>query len=74
MIQAGSAKVEWNPDKKHWQIVIQVGAEFIRRQCTKTTPDAGDDELVALAIQTALDEGYALDKARVTVARAAATP
>ena len=45
MTQTGSAKVEWNPEKKHWQVVIQVGAEVIRRQCAKTPPDAGDPEL-----------------------------
>ena len=42
MTQTSSAKVEWNPEKKHWQVVIQVGAEVIRRQCDKTPHDAGD--------------------------------
>ena len=68
MIQAGSAKVEWNPEKKHWQVVIQVGAEVIRRQCAKTPSDAGDAELRALAIQTARDEGYTLEEAHVSIA------
>ena len=45
MTQTGSAKVEWNPEKKHWQVVIQVGAEVIRRQCAKTPQDAADPEL-----------------------------
>jgi hypothetical protein len=69
MTQTGSAKVEWNPDKKHWQVVIQVGAEVIRRQCAKTAPDAGDAELRSLAIQTASDEGYRLDEAQVSIER-----
>ena len=69
MTQTGEAKVEWNPEKKHWQVVIQVGAEVIRRQCAKTPPDAGDAELRTLAIQTALDEGYTLDEAQVSIVR-----
>jgi aspartate/methionine/tyrosine aminotransferase len=69
MTQTSSAKVEWNPDKKHWQVVIQAGAEVIRRQCAKTPPDAGDPELRALALKTARDEGYTLDEAQVSIAR-----
>jgi hypothetical protein len=69
MTQTGTATVEWNPEKKHWQVVIQVGAEVIRRQCAKTAPDAGDAELRALAIQTARDEGYTLDEAQVSIVR-----
>ena len=67
MTQTGSAKVEWNSEKKHWQVVIQVGAEVIRRQCEKTGQSAGDAELRSLAIQTARDEGYELDEAHVTI-------
>ena len=67
MTQTGSAKVEWNPEKKHWQVVIQVGAEVIRRQFAKTPAGAGDPELRTLAIQTALDEGYKLDEAQVAI-------
>jgi hypothetical protein len=69
MTQTGEAKVEWNPEKKHWQVVIQVGAEVIRRQCAKTPPGAGDAELRTLAFQTALDEGYTLDEAQVSIVR-----
>ena len=67
MTQTGSAKVEWNPEKKHWQVVIQAGAEVIRRQCTKTPQGADDTALRALAIQTARDEGYTLDEAHVSI-------
>jgi len=67
MTQTGSAKVQWNPEKKHWQVVIQVGAEVIRRQCEKAPAEASDAELRTLAIQTARDEGYALDEAQVSV-------
>ncbi len=69
MTQTSSAKVEWNPAKKHWQVVIQVGAEVIRRQCEKTEQSAGDAELRDLAIRTARDEGYTLDEAHVTIVR-----
>ena len=67
MTQTGSAKVEWNTEKKHWQVVIQVGAEVIRRQCARTAQSAGDPELKTLAIQTARDEGYTLDEAHVSI-------
>jgi hypothetical protein len=69
MTQTSTATVEWNPEKKHWQVVIQAGAEAIRRQCAKTPSDAGDAELRALAIQTASDEGYTLDEAHVSIVR-----
>jgi hypothetical protein len=68
MTQTGSAKVEWNPDKKHWQVVITVGAEVIRRQCAAPGVGASDGELRQLALETARDEGYALDEAQVTIA------
>jgi hypothetical protein len=67
MTQTGSAKVEWNAEKKHWQVVIQVGAEVIRRQCADTDQNTGEAELRTLAIQTARDEGYTLDEAHVTI-------
>ncbi len=67
MIQASEAKVEWNAEKKHWQVVIHVGAEVIRRQCTKTPRDADRQELRELAIQTARDEGYDLDASHVVI-------
>ena len=69
MTQTGSAKVEWNPEKKHWQVVIQVGAEVIRRQCAETPAGADEAELRALAIRTAIDEGYTLDEASISIAR-----
>jgi len=69
MTQTASAKVEWNDEKKHWQIVLQAGAEVIRRQCEKTPQNAGESELRRLAVQTARDEGYTLDEAHVTIAQ-----
>jgi hypothetical protein len=70
MIQASNATVEWNPGKKHWQVVLHVGAEVIRRQCEKTPREADDALLRDLAIRTARDEGYDLDPARVSIAGA----
>ena len=67
MIQASEAKVEWNAEKKHWQVVIQVGAEVIRRQCAKTPREASQGELTDLAIRTAKDEGYDLDASHVVI-------
>ena len=69
MTQTGEAKVEWNPEKKHWQVVIQAGAEVIRRQFAKTPQDAGDAELRTLALQTARDEGYTMEEAQVLIVR-----
>jgi hypothetical protein len=69
MTQTSTATVEWNPEKKHWQVVIQAGAETIRRQCAETPPAASDAELRTLAIQTARDEGYTLDEAHVSIVR-----
>jgi hypothetical protein len=71
MIQASNAEVEWNPGKKHWQVVLHIGGEVIRRQCDKTPREADDALLRDLAIRTALDEGYELDPTRVSIAGAA---
>ncbi len=69
MVSATEAKVAWNPDKKHWQVVIQVGAEVIRRSCPKQAHDAGDEALRAVALETAKDEGYDLDAGHVEIVR-----
>jgi len=69
MIQASEAKVEWNAEKRHWQVVLHVGAEVIRRQCAKTPREASDSQLRELAIRTANDEGYELDAAHVEIAQ-----
>lgn len=71
MIKANDAKVEWNGDKKHWQVVIHMGSEVIRRHCEKTPRDAPESTLRALAVSTAKDEGYDLDPATVSVQTAA---
>lgn len=69
MIRANQAKVEWNQAKKQWQVVIQVGAEVIRRPCPKNPREAADADLRAVAVQTAQDEGYTLEESAVDVVR-----
>lgn len=67
MIKATGAKVEWNPEKKHWQVVIHVGSEVIRRQCKSTPREATEAQLRDIAIASAKDEGYEVDPDRVSV-------
>jgi hypothetical protein len=71
MIRANDAKVEWKTDKKQWQVVIQVGAEVIRRPCPKNPKDAADAELRSVAVRTARDEGYDVDASQVSIVRPA---
>ncbi len=68
MLKADEAKIEWNSDKKRWHVVIQVGAEVIKRGVGDSR-EAGEDALRTLAVQTAKDEGYELDPARVSVVK-----
>jgi hypothetical protein len=68
-MRANEAKVEWNPDKKHWQVVIQVGAEVIRRTCPDNPRDAADADLRSAAVATAKDEGYEVEPAAVAIVR-----
>jgi len=68
MLRATEAKVEWTPDKKQWHVVIQVGAEVIKRW-VKNPQNSEDEALRSLAIETAKDEGYDLDATHVSVVR-----
>lgn len=68
---AQSAEVVWSDnDKKHkgWTAHLHVGAEVIKYHLP---PDqnAADAELVSLAVQAALEDGYGLNPAAVTVKR-----
>lgn len=67
MERANSAKVEWNAARKRWETHIQVGAEVVKRPIPKHTEDAGEGALKAQAVATALDEGYELEEANVSV-------
>jgi hypothetical protein len=69
MVQASHAIVAWDSNKKHWHITIEVGAESIKRWNDTNGPDAGDDALRAIAVETARDEGYDLPAERVSIAR-----
>jgi hypothetical protein len=68
MLNADQARVEWTPEKKQWHVVIQVGAEVIKRW-VKNPQNSGDDALRSLAVETAKDEGYELEASRVSVVR-----
>ncbi len=68
-MRANEAKVEWNATKKQWQVVIQVGAEVIRRPCPKNSHEAADADLRSVAVETAKDEGYDLEPAAVAIVR-----
>ena len=68
LLRADEAKVEWNSEKKQWHVVISVGAEVIKRWIQQPH-EADDATLKRLAVETAKDEGYEVDPARITVAR-----
>jgi hypothetical protein len=67
MMRADSAKMEWDHSDKRWHVQIHVGAEVIKRSCTKLAPETADDALRSEAVQTAKDEGYELDPTRVQI-------
>ena len=67
MVRANNAKVEWNPDKKRWEVHIQVGAEVVKRPIPKHTLESGEQALKDQAVATARDEGYDLDPANVAI-------
>ena len=68
LLRADQAKVEWNSEKKQWHVEITIGGEVIKRW-VKEPHEADDATLRPIAVQTAKDEGYELDPARVTVTR-----
>lgn len=69
MLRADTAEVDWNAEKKHWQVRVKLGEEVIKRPLPKTPHDAGDGELRALAVQTARDDGYDVDPGSVVIVR-----
>jgi hypothetical protein len=68
MLHADSARIEWNTDKKKWHVVLQVGAEVIKRWVPHSH-DAPDNSVLDLAVQVARDEGYELTTGQVTIVR-----
>lgn len=71
LIQAETASIRWKPEKRRWTVTIGVGEEVIKRSPVQSlTRDAPDDVLRASAVETALDEGYAVLPDEVSVVRA----
>jgi hypothetical protein len=70
MMRANHIEAVWDGHKKEWHIRIQAGAEVVKRS-PKHGPagQASDDELRALALQIAADEGFEADPAAVKVVR-----
>jgi hypothetical protein len=69
MMQAGGARVRWDAGKKRWLVEIHAGAEVIKRPCPKQPETADEDQLRAMAVETARDEGYELQSVSVEVVR-----
>ena len=67
MIQADSAEVGWDLEKKRWQVRIRVGEEVIKRPAPGTSKDADEASLRSMAVRIAHDDGYNLDADRVRV-------
>jgi len=71
LIQAETASIRWQPEKRRWTVTVAIGGEVIKRSAGRTPPhDATDDVLRACAVATARDEGYAVLPDEVSVVRA----
>ncbi len=68
MLNADSAQVNWDTEKKRWNVRVKIGEEVIRRAIPKVSQSAGDDVLRTAAVEAALDDGYAVDPAKVAIA------
>jgi hypothetical protein len=67
MLRADHASIGWNPQKKRWEVRLQVGAEVMKRPLAGTASQADLGALKAQAVEIAKDEGYTLDAANVSV-------
>ena len=67
MLHADRAKVEYNSEKKRWEVRILVGAEVIKRPIDRHVADTGVAALKELAVNTARDEGYEVTAEQVDV-------
>ena len=67
MLRADSAHVNWDTEKKQWNVRVKIGEEVIRRPIPKTSKDAGDETLRSLAVETARADGYDVDPASVDI-------
>lgn len=68
MLRADSAHVNWDTGKKQWLVRVKIGEEIIRRPLPKTPQTAPDNELRALAVESARADGYDMDPAKVEIA------
>ena len=68
MLNADSAQVNWDTQKKHWSVRVKIGEEVIRRPIPKVPQDAGDEVLRSAAVQAAKDDGYQVDPSSVAIA------
>jgi len=69
-IQAEMISICWQPEKRRWTVAIAIGQEVIKRSPVQSlTRDAADDVLRACAVETALDEGYAVLPHEVNIVR-----
>ena len=68
MTKAAQAQVNWDSQKKSWQVRIQIGEEVIKRP-TKAAANAADDVLRSLAVALVQDEGYQVEASQVTIVR-----
>jgi hypothetical protein len=68
MLNADSAQVNWDTQKKHWNVRVKIGEEVIRRPIPKVGQDAGDDVLRSAAVAAAKDDGYQVDPAKIDIA------
>ena len=67
MLHADSATVDWNADRKRWEIRILVGAEVIKRPIENRLAETGEAALKELACTTARDEGYQVEPEQVAI-------
>jgi len=72
VLKADTATVDWDPAKKQWLVRVKIGEEVIKRALSKTPQDASEDVLRSKAIETAKQEGYEVDSARVAIKRSQA--
>ncbi len=66
---ATAASVEWDAGKKQWRVRIQFGDEVIKRPLDSFPHDTDEETLRSRTIETAKDEGYAVEAAQIAVVR-----
>lgn len=67
MLRADSAHVNWDSQKKQWNVRVKVGEEVMRRPISGTPESADDETLRSLAVETARDDGYEVDPRTIEI-------